>query len=350
MFKENFPIHTLTSYKIGGPARYFFEAKNQDELKLAVEEAKKRNLEFFVLGGGTNLLIGDEGFPGLVLKPSINFIESSGEEVSVGTGVSMSDLINFSIERGLSGLEWAGGLPGTVGGAIRGNAGCFGGEIKDVVKSVKSLDVETLREIERNFPDCDFGYRSSVFSARGGSALGGKNSRIYNKEIILSTIFSFKKGDAEEIEKSVNEKIAYRRERHPLEYPNAGSIFKNIPLSRINADVTWINADTIRVHPRPPANASNARELRAGNNPRQSAFTAPVKIDPFPVVPAAYIISEAGLKGVSLGGAMISPKHPNFIVNVLEAKSSDVKNLIKLVKSEIKNKFDIELEEEIIAT
>ena len=323
MFKENFPIHTLTSYKIGGPARYFFEAKNPDELKRAVEEAKKRNLEFFVLGGGTNLLIDDKGFPGLVLKPSINFIESSGKEVSVGAGVSMPDLINFSIERGLSGLEWAGGLPGTVGGAVRGNAGCFGGEIKDVVKSVKSIDVETLREIERDFSDCNFSYRSSIF----------KNSP--KKEIILSAVFSFKKGDAKEIGKSVSEKILYRLGRHPLEYPNAGSIFKNVPLSQINADITQINADTIRVHPR--------------NNPRKSAFTAPVKLDPFPVVPAAYIISEAGLKGVSIGGAMISPKHPNFIVNVFEAKSSDIKSLINLVKVEVKNKFDIELEEEIIA-
>ncbi len=337
MFKENFPIHTLTSYKIGGPARYFFEAKNPDELKMAIKEIKKRNLEFFVLGGGTNLLIGDEGFPGLVLKPSINFIESSGEEVSVGAGVSMFDLINFSIERGLSGLEWAGGLPGTVGGAIRGNAGCFGGEIKDIVKNVKSLDTETLREIERSFSDCGFGYRSSIFKSSPG------------KEIILSATLGLKKGDAEEIGKSVNEKISYRRERHPLEYPNAGSIFKNIPVSRINADITQINADTIRVHTRPPANVSNAGKWRAGNNPRQSAFTAPVKIDPFPVIPAAYIISEAGLKGVSAGGAMISPKHPNFIVNVFGAKSSDVKALINLVKSEIKNKFDIELEEEIIA-
>ena len=172
MFQENFHINSLTSYKIGGPARYFFEAKNTDELKRAVEESKKRNLEFFVLGGGTNLLIGDSGFPGLVLKPSINFIKASGEEISVGAGVLMSDLVNFSVAHSLSGLEWAGGLPGTVGGAIRGNAGCFGGEMKDVVRSVKSLDLETLKETERDFSACDFGYRSSIFSARCVSALG----------------------------------------------------------------------------------------------------------------------------------------------------------------------------------
>lgn len=306
MFKQNFPIYTLTSYKIGGPARYFFEAKNPDELKAALKEAKKRNLEFFVLGGGTNLLIDDEGFRGLVLKPSINFIKLSGEEVSVGAGVLVADLINFLIENGLSGLEWAGGLPGTVGGAIRGNAGAFGGEIKDAVKSVKSLNVETLDETRRAFPDCSFSYRSSVF----------KNSP--KKEIILSAIFALKKDSPGKIEKSVNEKILYRQQRHPLEYPNAGSIFKNVDAEKISKKYI-------------------------------KQFSHVIKTDPFPVVPAAYIISETGLKGIALGGAMISPKHPNFIVNVLEAKSSDIKDLINLVKGEVNNKFGIELEEEIIA-
>ncbi len=307
MFKENFPLHTVTSYKIGGPARYFFEAKSPEELKRALEEAGKKNLEFFVLGGGTNLLIDDEGFSGLVLKPAIDFIESSGEEISVGAGALMSDLVDFSTGHGLSGLEWAGGLPGTVGGAVRGNAGAFGGEIKDIVKKVKSIDTKTLREIEREFPECDFDYRSSVF----------KNRR--NGEIITSAVFRLKKGNPEEIGKSVNEKISYRLKRHPLEYPNAGSVFKNVDVERISKE-------------------------------RIGQFSHVIKTDPFPVVPAAYIISEAGLKGVSIGGAMISPKHPNFIVNILEAKSSDVKNLINLVKSEVKNKFGIELEEEIIAT
>ena len=316
MFQENFPIHTLTSYKIGGPARYFFEAKTSDELKKAVEEAKRRNLEFFVIGGGTNLIVSDEGFSGLILKPSLNFIKASGEEVSVGAGILMSAILDFSIEHNLSGLEWAGGLPGSVGGAIRGNAGCFGGEIKDVVKSVKSLDTETLREIERNFSDCDFSYRSSVFSARGGSALGGKNSRIYNKEIILSAVFVLKKGDKKEIRKSINEKISYRKERHPLEYPNAGSIFKNVDVNKITEN-------------------------------QAMQFKKVIKLDPFPVVPTAYIISEAGLNGVSFGGAMISPKHPNFIVNALGAKASDIKKLIALVKKEVKNKFGIDLEEEV---
>ena len=119
-----------------------------------------------------------------------------------------------------------------------------------------------------------------------------------------------------------------------MEYPNIGSIFKNVPLSQINAEVTQINADTVRVHPR--------------GNLRRSAFTAPVKNDPFPVVPAAYLIHAAGLKGVSSGGAMISPKHPNFIVNVLDAKAADVKKLIRLVTMKVRKQFGVKLEEEVM--
>ncbi len=305
MFKENVPLSEISSYKIGGPARYFFEAKSAGELKSAVEEAKKRNLDFFIIGSGTNLLLSDEGYPGLAIKMAISFIESSGNEISVGAGALMADLVSFSIKNNLSGLEWAGGLPGTVGGAIRGNAGAFGGEIKDTLKKVKSFDTATLEEKERSAAECEFGYRYSIF----------KNPS--NKEIILSASFDFKTGDGKEIEKSINEKIAHRKERQPLEYPNAGSIFKNVDLKKIPAE-------------------------------HLARFEGKIKKDPFPVVPTAFIISEAGLKGISSGGAMISTKHPNFIVNMSNATALDVKNLINLAKKEVKNKFGIELEEEII--
>jgi UDP-N-acetylmuramate dehydrogenase len=205
----------------------------------------------------------------------------------------------------LSGLEWAGGLPGTLGGAIRGNAGCFKGEIKDVISAVESFDTETGKMITRNNADCGFAYRTSVFKQGGG------------KEIILSAVLALKPGDALEIAKAIQEKIDYRVRRHPMDSPSIGSIFKNVDLKKV------------------------PEEMRA-------RFASVVKQDPFPVIPTAHLISEAGLKGVSFGGAMVSPKHPNFIVNVLEAKASDVKNLIELVKSEVKNKFGIELEEEVM--
>ncbi len=328
-FLENINLSEFSNYKIGGPARFFFEAKNVEEIAWATQEAKRKGLAVFVLGGGTNLLIGDEGFEGLVLKPSLNFLEVEGETIRAGAGAKMADVLDVSAKAGLGGLEWAGGLPGTLGGAIRGNAGCFGGETKDVVSSVESFDAETGKTITRTNQECNFSYRTSIFKEDGPS----RRSRQAG-EIILSAVLALKKGDASRVAKAIQEKIDYRLSRHPMENPNIGSIFKNVSLARINADVTQIDADTIRVHLR--------------SNPRTSAFTVPVKIDPFPVIPAAYLISEAGLKGVSSGGAMVSPKHPNFIVNVLEAKASDVKSLIGLVKSEVKSKFGLELEEEVM--
>ena len=304
-FKENIPLDKFSSYRIGGPSRYFVEAKNERAVAQSVREAKSEDLRYFVLGGGTNLLIDDDGFDGLVLKPNINFIRQKGDTLHVGAGVLVSDLLNFTIEKGLSGLEWAGGLPGTIGGAVRGNAGAFGGETKDHIGTVQSIDADTLEHRDRNNPQCAFGYRSSYFKEAG------------RDEIVLDATFHLKKGNPDKIRTAVEEKISYRKERHPMEYPNIGSIFKNVPAERV-----------------PRAHRARVKDV--------------IKTDPFPVVPTAYLISEAGLKGVSSGGAMISPKHPNFIANVLHARAADVRALIALIKSEVKKKFGIELEEEVV--
>lgn len=334
-FAENVNLAKYCNYRIGGPAGFFFEAKTADEARWAAEEARRLNLPIFILGGGTNVLISEKGFDGLVLKPNLDFIEIAdsgrhsadssarlaadgplrrrrsevgesrqGQNVRVGAGVLIAELLNYSIKNSLSGLEWAGGLPGTLGGAIRGNAGCFGGEIKDVVSEVESLDIGTGEIRRRDSPECRFAYRSSIFKENDG------------KEVILSATFLLRPGDQEKIRRSVEEKIEYRKSRHPLEYPNVGSMFKNVDLRKAPPEL----------HPR---------------------VAHVVKVDPFPVIPTAYLVSEAGLKGVSFGGAMISPKHPNFIVNALDAKSHEILSLIGLVKGEVKNKFGIELEEEV---
>lgn len=304
-FQENISLARFSSYQIGGPARYFFEAKNIEEIKEALHEAKDKNLKVFILGGGTNLLISDRGFDGLALKPNINFLENKGEKIQAGAGVPVSELLNFTIKKSLSGLEWAGGLPGTVGGAIRGNAGCFKGEIKDSVGNVRSINVKTRKEKKRNFRECGFSYRTSIFKKNDG------------EEIILSATLLLKKGDAKKIKAGIQKNIEYRNVNHPMEYPSIGSIFKNVATKAV-----------------PQVHLASLREV--------------VKDDPFPVVPAAHLISKAGLKGISLGGAMVSIKHPNFIVNVLNATASDVGGLIRLVKEEVKKKFGVELEEEII--
>ena len=307
MFLTNILLSNYSSYKIGGPADYFLEPKTVEELTAAVAEAERMHLPVFILGGGTNVLFSDVGFRGLVLKPAIGGFSIHDAAVTVGGGVSMADLLTYAIQQSLTGLEWAGGLPGTVGGAVRGNAGAFGGEIKDSVLEVQSLVIGDgePRFMRRTNAECHFGYRASIFKELNG------------KEIILSAVFILAPGDPEVIRRATEEKIRYRRERHPLEYSNVGSIFKNVLVGLFTP------------------------ELRA-------KLVAVTKDDPFPVVPTAYLISEAGLKGTRVGGAEVSEKHPNFIVNVGGATAADVEALIKIVKVKVKEKFGIMLEEEIM--
>jgi UDP-N-acetylmuramate dehydrogenase len=303
---EQVPLAEHSNYRIGGPAKYFCEAANEEEIRAAVLFAREQRVPLFVLGGGTNLLIDDGGFSGLVLKVSTMELQFDAKQliVTVGAGVPVADLLKFTIAHALSGLEWAGGLPGSVGGAIRGNAGAFKGEIKDRIVSVESFDVETLQTISRENSACKFGYRSSIFKEKNG------------REIVLSGKIKLDKGDPQQIAAKIQEKINYRIERHPMEYPNIGSTFKNVDLKLVPK--IW-----------------------------RDAVAQVVKVDPFPVVPTAYLISEAGLRGTQHGAAMVSPKHPNFIVNLGGATAVDVKFLIAKVKEAVFDKYGIRLEEEI---
>lgn len=302
--QENVLLAQHCNYKIGGPARYFCDATTEEEIRSAILFAREKRVPIFILGSGTNLLFADEGYNGLVLKPNLQKLEAIGGIVEVGAGALVSDLLNFTISHSLSGLEWSGGLPGTVGGAVRGNAGAFKGEIKDRIVSVDSLEIDALEKISREKSACRFGYRSSIYKEKGG------------KEIILSAQIRLEKGDSEKISAGIQEKINYRLQRHPMEYPNTGSTFKNVDLNLVPAKV-------------------------------REAFAKVVKLDPFPVIPTAFLITEAGLKGTRSGGAMVSPKHANFIINADNAKSADVKALIAIVKQRVFDKFEIHLEEEI---
>ena len=306
MFQDKVILSRHSNYKIGGPAEYFYAADKVEKIIRAVEKARQAKLPIFILGGGTNLLISDEGFAGLILKPDIKSLKSEGVLMKVGAGTLVSDLLDLAVTKGLAGLEWAGGLPGTLGGAVRGNAGAFGGEIKDCVKEIISLDISVNKPLikKRNNKQCRFGYRNSIFKQLNG------------KEIILEATLALAEGDKKAISSAIEEKIKYRQEHQPLDYPNIGSIFKNVDLKKV------------------PKN-------------KHKAFASVIKTDPFPVIPAAYLIHQAGLKGVSFGGAMISSKHPNFIVNALNAKAADVQALISLTKASVKSKFGVELEEEI---
>ncbi len=313
MILENISLKKYSNYAIGGTARYFCHAEGLYPIAHAVLFARKKKIPVFIVGGGTNILFNDKKFKGLILKPDIRFISAVSAlpetvVVSCGAGVLVSDLLALCSAEGFSGLEWAGGLPGTVGGAVRGNAGAFGGEIKDSLISVASVDItnDSPRIAVRDAKQCAFGYRTSVFKELSG------------KEIIVSATFVLSRATPSAVRQIVNEKIAWRATRQPLEYPNVGSIFKNVAWDLVPAALQ-ARAD-IKKH---------------------------IKQDPFPVIPAAFLIDQAGLKGVSYGGAMISQKHPNFIVNACDAASDDVRGLVSLVKAKVLDEFGIALHEEI---
>lgn len=299
--RENVPLKNHTTFQIGGPARYFFIARTSQDIQEAVSAAKKHSIPYFLLSGGSNILVSDKGFNGLVIKVQNTGYTISGTTVRAESGVVMNTLVRETTQRGLAGLEWAGGLPGTVGGAVRGNAGAFGGETKDSVSQVEALDEKGNKKVFSK-KQCQFVYRGSLLKRKGF--------------VILAAVFELKKGNKKQVQEIAKEHIQYRKERHPLEYPNAGSIFKNCDVRKVPKKV-------------------------------QQEFQDVVKQDPFPVIPTAALLAEAQLQGLRVGGAQVSEKHPNYIVNRGGASAKDVRELIKKVKQKIQKKFSVDLEEEI---
>lgn len=311
MFEKNVSLAQYSNFKIGGPARYFVAVKSTDEVVAAALEARNIGAKIFVLGGGTNLLISDNGFDGLVMRAEFKHMALEGENrVRVGAGVSMKELVQFCIDNSLAGMEWAGGLPGTVGGAVWGNAGAFKGEMKDSLVLATSVDISHApKVVERTNGQCQFGYRDSVFKINAAQGV---------VEVITELVFQFQKGNKEEIAKVAQEKIDYRVAKQPLDYPNIGSIFKNTPIGKVPAETL-------------------------------KRFEAKIKNDPFPVLPTAVLAGAAGLAGRIAGGAMLSPKHTNFIINATgNATAADVKELMVIIRAEIKKQFGVELEQEVI--
>ena len=204
-----------SSYKIGGPAKYFVITRTIEEVKEAIDFAKAEGLKFFILGGGTNLLFSDEGYDGLVIKNELKGVKISGEILTVKSGENLTLTVKKTLENGLAGLEWAYGVPGSVGGAIRGNAGAYGGEMKDSVLSVTSINLETGEVIKRENKDCDFGYRNSIFKQNG-------------KEMILEAEIGLEKDETGKANEIAESHMQQRKDRHPLDKPCAGSTFKNV--------------------------------------------------------------------------------------------------------------------------
>jgi len=293
--KKNIPLASYTTFKIGGKTKYFLSAKRKEDIIEAIKWAKNRNIKYFILGGGSNILISDKGFDGLIIKMDNRNYKISNNIIFAESGLPLSKLVKISINNNLTGLEWAVGIPGTIGGAIWGNAGAFGQTISKLILSIEILrrgEIEILKK-----KTCSFSYRNSLF----------KNNE---KFIILSAELKLKKGNSKKSKKIIQEYLNRRKTTQPTE-PNIGCIFKNPTFSpKFKIDKKLI----------------------------------PIKENR---IPAGWLIEKCGLKGYKIGQAQISKKHANFIINLKKAKAEDVISLINLVKKKVKDKFNIQLEEEI---
>ncbi|MDO4199935.1 MAG: UDP-N-acetylmuramate dehydrogenase [Clostridia bacterium] len=280
---ENEPMKFHTSFKVGGNARLFIYIKNYECLALILKFIKENGLNFFILGKGTNLLVADSGYDGVVLSllKSENKLNLIGQDtLSCTAGLPLAKVCVFAMKNNLSGLEFAWGIPGSCGGALYMNAGAYGEDISNIIIEANHIDekgnIQTLQA-----KDMELAYRKSYYS---------------DKNFIISSMkFKLSPSSENEVKYKMFENIKKRKSKQPLEFPNAGSIFK-----------------------------------RPGGG-----------------YYAGALIQDCNLKGFSVGGAMVSPKHAGFIVNTGGATANDVANLIKHIKESVRNNSGIELECEI---
>jgi len=304
--QENIKLAPYTSFKIGGKARYFVEVGDKNELEEALQHALKNKLDFFVLGGGSNVLISDKGFDGLIIKLITKNSElkiTENNSIECFAGENLASVVNFVRDNSLSGLEWAVGIPGTIGGAVRGNAGAFGGDMKDIVDRVECICIDDNLK-KKIFPtnECGFEYRNSVF----------KNPP---NLIIVSVILKLKKGDKNEIQNKMKEIIFQRNEKNPKNAKSGGSFFTN-PIVNDEKLLEKFERDSGK---------------KISNN----------------IIPAGWLIQEAGLTGKKIGGAIISEKHANFIVNTGNATAEDIIMLASIIKQKVRTKLGVQLVEEV---
>lgn len=282
--EKDISLSTLTTYKTGGIAKLVVYPNNIINLKQLLKLIHKHNIKYFILGKGSNTLFSDKEFNGVIIKlDKLNNFKIKETEIYVESGMILSKLVQASVKNELTGLEFAIGIPGTIGGAIYMNAGAYGSKMSNIVKSVIVLN-EKLQIVEIPLEKLKFDYRYSIFQA--------------NKNLIcVAANIKLEHGNHDEIVSKIKENLLKRKNSQPLEYPSAGSVFRN-----------------------PEGNY------------------------------AGKIIEELGLKGKNIGGAEISTKHANFIINKNNASSSDILNLIKLVQKEAKDKYkiDLKLEQQLV--
>lgn len=308
---ESEPMSKHTNFRIGGPAKWFVEIRSLDELEHVLDVAYENRLATFVFGGGSNMLVSDSGFDGIAIKMAMRTYDIQGTWVRADAGVLSSGLARATANAGLKGLTWAISLPGTIGGGVRGNAGCFGGEMRDRLVSVQVLRqgftgalAPSSQVIELSRDDLAFGYRESAIK--------------HSDDIVLSATFELEEGNTRELKIDLDDKLMKRKTLQPLDVGSAGCLFKNYEVHD--------DEESQRLEARLdlPPEMKSARKISAG-----------------------WLIDKLGLKGFQIGGAKVSEMHGNFVVNTGSATADEVVQLIALIKTRARNEFGIQLREEV---
>lgn len=292
-------LSRYTRFGIGGPADVYAETAEAESFVGALHVARASGLNHVVIGSGTNLIVSDEGFRGIVLRFTARRLLAAGQRVMADAGAELQELVDFSIDRGLKGFETLAGIPGSVGAAIYGNAGAYGHSISERVRTVRFFDGDTIRVFDNQA--CEFAYRESVFKR-------------HKEWIIFSTELVLEPADAATLRQTAADIVKVRNQKFPVTMKCAGSIFKNFLVSGLPGEVV------ARIPP---------EVIREGK------------------VPAAYFLEQVGAKGVTRGDIHVATYHANLIYNSGGGTARDLRALIDDLKQRVWSKFAIVLEEEV---
>jgi len=302
--QKDTPLKPFTTWQVGGPAKYYLEVKEKDDLSAAYIWAREKKIKVYILGGGSNILVPDNGVDGLVLRMLNTLVLVKGERLECGAGAQLREIISKCIGNNLSGMEWASGIPrATVGGAICGNAEAFNEPMAGIVETVNTFNVK--KGIFKLFSnrDCEFEYRNSIFK---------KNPSL----LIWDAVLRMRKERPEIIKENIERSINFRTKKYPR-LPSAGSIFKNL--------------DPVEVEKYNPMLLNEIKD----------------KVGRTGKISAGLLIDMCGLKGKTMGKVKISLEHANHIVNTGHARAEEIVMLISYIKQQVRDKFGLELQEEI---
>lgn len=297
-FKRNVSLAKYTTTKVGGPADIFVVCRKEEELIKVFNFATKGNINYLIIGGGSNLLISDQGFKGIVILNEVKKILLKGESVFAKSGTYLSEMVSFSVSKSLTGIEELAGIPGTVGGAIYGNAGAYGMSTSCLLTKIKIADGKKVYWIDKN--KINFSYRESGFKK--------------DKKLILEAEFKLKKTEKKKVLEKYKKIVKDRAVKYKKGLYCPGSFFKNIQVKDIPQDILKM---------------------------------IPLEKIVYGKVPAGYLLESVSAKGLRKGDVEVSEKHANFFINKGKGKAKDYYDLAMFLKEKVFEKFGINLEPEV---